>query len=216
MRRTLVAAGVLAIVVVVPLVAVLAFRDGGGTSVAAEGPGPGRYRGSEPPGVNTLPLFRLETFGGKLVDSGKLRGKVVVVTFVDSACRESCPIIVAELGRSLPHLSPDERRQVRALAVSVHPAVDTRARVRRFLRERGALGRLDYLVGSERALRPVWTAFHVLPAADTGDADVHSADVRIFDRNGLWRSTLHVGADLSRANLLHDIREALREPSKTA
>jgi cytochrome oxidase Cu insertion factor (SCO1/SenC/PrrC family) len=211
MRRALLAAGLLG-VALVPSIALVAFRDEGGTSVAAEGPRPGRYTGSEPPGVNTLPQFRLPTFDGKLVDSKNLRGKVVVATFVDSACRESCPIIVGELGRALPQLAADERRQVAALAISVQPAVDTRAHVQRFLRERRALGQLAYLVGSERALRPVWKAFHVLSAADTGDADVHSADVRIFDRNGLWVSTLHVGVDLSPANLLHDIREALRQP----
>ena len=30
-------------------------------------------------------------------------------------------------------------------------------------------------------MRPVWHAFGVLPAVDTGNDDVHSADVRVFD-----------------------------------
>jgi hypothetical protein len=65
-------------------------------------------------------------------------------------------------------------------------------------------------------MQPVWTAFHVLPAADTGDADVHSADVRVFDRRGVWVSTLHVVVDLTAANLLHDIHEALARRNDSA
>jgi hypothetical protein len=34
--------------------------------------------------------------------------------------------------------------------------------------------------------------------------------VRIFDRRGIWVSTLHAGIDLTPANLVHDIRAALR------
>jgi hypothetical protein len=33
--------------------------------------------------------------------------------------------------------------------------------------------------------------------------------VRIYDRNGTWVTTLHPGADLTEANLAHDIRAAL-------
>ena len=88
---------------------------------------------------------------------------------------------------------------------------DTRANVRTFLRAHHVLGRLHYLVGTMRTLRPIWTAFAVLPAVDTGSADIHSADVRVFDRRGIWRSTFHRGVDLTPANIAHDVRVALGE-----
>ena len=91
----------------------------------------------------------------------------------------------------------------------MQPRLDTPASIRRFLRIRHALGVLDFLIGSVEQLRPVWKAFHVLPAVDTGSADIHSADVRVFDRDGIWVSTMHVGVDLTPANLVHDIRLAL-------
>ena len=67
-------------------------------------------------------------------------------------------------------------------------------------------------------MKPVWKSFHVLPATETGNDNVHSADVRVFDRNNVWVSTLNVGADLSVTNLLHDIRTALgaKPRSRTA
>src|SRR5207245_412232 len=127
----------------------------------------------------------------------------------DSACHESCPIIIGLLGRAIHQLSGPEHRHMTALAISVHPRVDTKAHVHRFLSERGALGELDYLVAPTPQMKPVWKSFHVLPATETGNDNVHSADVRVFDRNGVWVSTLNVGADLTVANLLHDIRTAL-------
>ena len=183
----------------------------GGTGVRRRAAQPGAYRGSEPPGTNLLPTFALPRSGGNgIVKSGRLRGLVVLTTFVDSACHDSCPIIVGILGRALHELSGRERSQVAALALSVHPAVDTKRHVQRFLAERGALGQLDYLVAPTPEMKPVWKSFHVLPATETGNDDVHSADVRVFDRNSVWVSTLNVGADLSVTNLLRDIRTALR------
>lgn len=69
---------------------------------------------------------------------------------------------------------------------------------------------MHYLIGTEADLRPVWRAFYVLSALDSGDANTHSASVRVFDRNGRWISTLHPRVDLTAKNLAHDARAALR------
>jgi cytochrome oxidase Cu insertion factor (SCO1/SenC/PrrC family) len=175
------------------------------------GPVPGLYRGSEPPGRIPLPRFALSRSDGRgVVRSANLRGRIVLTTFVDSACKDVCPIIVGTLGRALRQLTPKERGKFVALAISVHPKVDTPAHVRRFLSQHGALGQLEYLVAPVARMKPVWKSFHVLSAAETHNANLHSADVRIFDRNGVWVSTMNVGADLSIANVLHDIQQAMK------
>jgi protein SCO1/2 len=138
-----------------------------------------------------------------------LRGRVVLVTFLDTDCKTKCPIIAGQIGASIRLLARTERRQVDALAITVNPARDTPSSVLTFLRRSDALRELNFLLGSVEELRPVWKSFHVLSAAETGNADVHSADVRVFDRRGLWVSTLHAGVDLTPANLAHDIRRAL-------
>lgn len=108
------------------------------------------------------------------------------------------------IARTVDRLAPEEREAVRAVAVSGDPAEDTRASVRRFLAARRAVGRLEYLVGEERELRPLWTALQLLPSVDTGRDTLHSAPLRIYDQNGVWVATLHAGADLSEENLLHE------------
>jgi len=170
---------------------------------------PPAYRGIPPPPGIHAPDFALPSYRGSIVRMIALRGKVVLVTFLDSKCTASCPIIAGVIGSALRRLSPAERQQVEAVAISVQPHLDTPASIRRFLRARHALGLLDFLIGSVKQLRPVWKACHVLPAVDTGSADIHSADVRVFDRDSIWVSTMHVGVDLIPANLAHDVRTAL-------
>lgn len=182
-------------------VAALALGRGGGHTSA--------YRGSVPPGRFVLPDFALRDYAGGIVRSRDFNGKTLVVTFLESRCRGSCPIIASSVARGLRLLGPDERSRVVALAISTQPHDDTPASVRAFLRRRRADRELLYLIGSERQLRPVWKAFQILSALDSGDADLHSAPVRIYDAEGVWVSTLHAGADLTPANLRHDIREAL-------
>jgi protein SCO1 len=169
-----------------------------------------RYRGSEPPAGIFVPSFSLRNYTGELVRSDALRGKVALVTFLESKCEEACPVIAAEIAQSLALLTAAERRQVQAVAVSTHPGDDTPGNVRAFVRRHRLVGRLAYLIGSERELRPVWRKFHILSALESGDADTHSAPVRVFDPEGEWVTTLHAGADLTPQNLAHDVREALR------
>lgn len=193
----------------VAVIAALLLREGSAGSPS--GPSAGLYRGSEPPGRIELPNFVLPRYDGTgVIRSQALRGRVVLTTFVDSACKEACPIIVGVLGNALRRLSPHERRQLAALAISVDPKVDTPAHVRRFLSERGALGQLDYLVAPVQQMKPIWKRFGIVSAAKTGKPDFHSADVRIFDRNGVWVSTMHTAVDLSVTNVVHDIREAMK------
>jgi len=106
-------------------------------------------------------------------------------------------------------LPSDLRARTTALAISVNPLVDTRKSVVRFLRERRAQA-LKYLAGSVAEMKPVWKRFGVVSAYETGDADTHSADVRVFDPEGIWVSTQHSGVDLSPENLAHDIAQAIK------
>ncbi len=177
----------------------------------AVAPPPGPYRGSEPPGGIVAGSFRLRSYRGHTVSMRAERGKVVLLSFVDTKCTESCPIVASAMAQAYRLLPPDERQQVVPLLISVEPRADTPARVQRFLTGRRALA-LDYLIGSVKELRPVWKAYAILPAVDTGNADVHSSDVRVIDRHGIWVATQHAGVDLTSKNLAHDALEALTRP----
>jgi protein SCO1 len=163
------------------------------------------FRGSRPPDGITLPAFQLRDQDGRQVSSESLRGKAVAVTFLDAECTEACPIIAAQIGQAMRTLGD---RKVEAIAITVDPVRDTPTRIDTVLRRFRAQRELRYLDGSVAQLRPVWKDFAVLPAVDTGSSNIHSAPVRIYDTQGRWRSTLSSGADLTTANLAHDLREA--------
>jgi protein SCO1/2 len=173
-------------------------------------PAPGVYRGSEPPGRIPMPAFELsDVITGEGISPADVRGKVVLVTFIDTDCTDQCPLLASAMGDALRLLPGNVPQQTTALAISVNPLVDTRRSVRRFLRERHAEA-LKYLVGPVAEMKPVWKSFGVVSAYETGDADTHSADVRVFDPDGIWVSTQHSGVDLTPANLAHDITQAIQ------
>jgi protein SCO1/2 len=167
------------------------------------------FRGNRAPEGLTLPAFELQDDEGRPVRSSELRGKALAVTFLDVQCTEACPIIAAQMGQAVRALGED-RADVEALAVTVDPVHDTPAGIDEFLRRYRAKGALRYLDGTVAQLRPVWKAFAVAVSHDTGDSNMHSAPVRVYDGRGRWRSTLHPGVDLTAANLAHDLRVAAK------
>jgi cytochrome oxidase Cu insertion factor (SCO1/SenC/PrrC family) len=200
MRRPIVlaAAGVLILAVAVPV-----------SVRALSSPAARDFRGSQPPARLELPSFSLRDAAGRRVQAADLHGRAVVVTFLDTKCRDSCPIIGEQIRQGLARLDGADRRDTAAVAISVQPEDDSPEAVRAYLRAHRLEGELSYLIGSEEELRPVWSAFQVLPALDSGSSDIHSAPVRVYDRGGVWVSTLNAAADLTPENLAHDVRLAL-------
>jgi cytochrome oxidase Cu insertion factor (SCO1/SenC/PrrC family) len=217
--KWLLAGGVVALFALGALAAALGItnRDGG-TSPSDTAKGArqqeGPYRGSEPPGRIGLADFTLRDYDGTLVRSSALREMVVLLTFLDSQCTQSCPVIASQIGRTFDFLTAAERRGVFAVAISTDPKEDTAASVRLFLRRNGALGRLHYVGGGEpeSKLRRVWKRFNILSSVESGDDTLHSAPVRLYNR-GVWVATLHAGVDATPENLAHDIRVALTSPA---
>jgi cytochrome oxidase Cu insertion factor (SCO1/SenC/PrrC family) len=195
MRIVLLAAALLGVLAVV--LGLVLTRDDGGED----------FRGSRPPEGLTMPAFAVETPDGSTVGSDDLRDKAVAVTFLDTQCTEACPIVAAQIGEAIRLLGDDGEKAV-ALAFSVDPVNDTPARIRSFLTRYRALDELRYVDGTVEQLRPVWEGFEILPSVDTGNSNMHSAPVRVYDSEGRWRSTLHPGVDLTAANLAHDLQVA--------
>jgi protein SCO1/2 len=111
------------------------------------------------------PPLALRDYTGRPVDLATLRGKAVLVTFVYTHCPDVCPLIVSSLAAAQRGLGA-EARHLQILAVTVDPRRDTPAAIRTFLSTRGAIGRMDYLLGSGAQLRRTWKAWAV--AVSTG------------------------------------------------
>ena len=147
---------------------------------AGEDAAPAGWQGAlRPPGA-ALPDFALSDQDGDRVTAASLRGKPVVVAFVYSTCKDTCPLQVRSIRAALDRLGHD----VRVIGVSVDPANDTPARARTFLLEQSMTGRMDFLLGSRAQLEPVWKAFGIAPQTKGRD---HSSYTIIVDAEGRQR-----------------------------
>ncbi|HET8652236.1 MAG TPA: SCO family protein [Gaiellaceae bacterium] len=157
-------------------------------------------RGSQPPDGLVLP--------DAVANTPAFDGKALAITFLDTQCTEACPIAASQIAEAM-RLLGDDRGRVLAVAYSVDPVHDTPASITSFLRRNRAAGEIRYVDGSVASLRKVWSAFQILPSTDTGNSNMHSVPVRVYDSEGRWRSTLHPGVDLTPANLAHDLEAVL-------
>ncbi len=212
MKRVAVTLGS-AVICFIVVVAALALSDRNSGSRGESRLSADTYRGSEPPARLHMPAFALRDYTGALVRSQDLRGKVVLLTFLDSQCTDACPVIARQIALTFGRLDAEERKRVVPVAISVDPAEDTPRSIRSFLGRQRAIGKLRYLVGSEHGLRRLWKQFGILSSLESGKDTLHSAPVRLYDGTGTWVATQHAGADLTPANLAHDIRAALTAAS---
>jgi protein SCO1 len=148
-------------------------------SAHEEAPAPGWQGATRPPGTH-LPDFTLTNQDGKPVTAASLRGRPLVVAFVYSTCRDTCPAQVQSIRGALDDLGHD----VPVIGVSVDPANDTPSRARTFLLQQSMTGRMDFLLGTRAQLEPVWKAFGIAPQTKGRD---HSSYTVIVDAKGRQR-----------------------------
>jgi protein SCO1/2 len=142
-------------------------------------PAPGWQGALRPPGAR-LPDFALTNQDGKTVTAASLRGRTVVVAFVYSTCKDTCPAQVQSIRGALDDVGHD----VPVIGISVDPANDTPGRARTFLLEQSMTGRMDFLLGRRAQLAPLWKAFGIAPQTKGRD---HSSYTVIVDSEGRQR-----------------------------
>jgi protein SCO1/2 len=161
-----------------------------------------RFKGAvRPPGARA-PDFSLRDQNGRLVRFRDLRGKIVALSPMYTTCRDTCPLIAQQIRAAIDDLSPAERADVVAFALSVDPANDTPTRAKRFLDKRRVGRYLDFLLGSRSELRPVWDGYGFAPQKVTQE---HNSYVVLIDRRGYQRVGFAVGF-LTPESLTHDLR----------
>jgi protein SCO1/2 len=204
-RLVLAVVGLIALCTTV-LAAIAASRDESEPAAVVEGP-ESPFKGAVRPKA-LRGDFSLRNQDGELVRLADLRGRVVVITPTYTTCEESCPIAVQQVRGALDDLDSGEREQVRAFALSVDPANDTPDRAKEFLLSRRVRGYLDYLLGTQRELQPVWREYGFAPQTKTQE---HNSYVVLLDGRGRQRVGFPVQF-LTPEALTHDIEVLLRDP----
>jgi cytochrome oxidase Cu insertion factor (SCO1/SenC/PrrC family) len=141
------------------------------------------------------PGFSLTDQRGRTVSLASLRGKVVLMTFLDPVCTTDCPVIAQELKQAGRMLGAQDAR-VELVAVVANPVYRSVAFTRAFDRQEGlaSVPNWLYLTGSLSQLSQVWRHYGVevenLPA---GAMAAHNDLAVVIDAAGNIRREL--GAD---------------------
>ncbi len=181
------------------LAAALAATAGCGGGASQQG---ASFRGTELEAQPT-PDFVLHDQTGASVQLSKLRGRVVLVTFLYTHCPDVCPLIATNLGIAVRRLGP-EGKNVRVLAVSVDPKGDTQAATRAFVARRRLPSEFHFLIGSRPELRRVWRAYHIAAGQGPENTVNHSAYTLLIDRDGNQR--VLYDAQVRPGAVVHDVR----------
>jgi len=138
------------------------------------------------------PAFRLTSQDGKQVTLASLRGKVVLLVFLDPVCVSDCPLIAQEV-RAAGQLLGTDARQVELVAIVINPLYYSVAYTRAFDRQENldTVPNWLYLTGSPGQLEKVWNGYGVTAQTSTGGAMVAHDDVAfVLDRSGHIREEL--------------------------
>jgi protein SCO1 len=167
-------------------------------------PPPGsKFDGSLIPKGVKAPEIGLADQDGRTVSMRQLRGKPVIVTFLYTHCRDTCPATAQTIKGALDDLG----RDVPAVAVAVDPPRDTAESAKAFLAKQRMLGRLRFALGSRAELRPAWKGFAIQPQTTTQE---HQARITLVDKRGFQRIGFP-GDQATPERLAHDVSLLERE-----
>lgn len=138
-------------------------------------------------GERAAPAFRLRDQAGTPVSLAALRGRSVLLTFLDSQCKQECPLQGRELASILRRL-PAAQRPV-LVVVSVDPSGDTPAGIRHAMTEWGLAGpwAWHWLNGTRTQLATAWHSYGITVDPSSGGI-VHSLVLYLIDRKGFERT----------------------------
>jgi cytochrome oxidase Cu insertion factor (SCO1/SenC/PrrC family) len=162
--------------------------------------------------------FSLTDQHGRTVTLASLRGKVVLLTFLDDTCSVDCPLIAQEFRQAGQLLSADTAR-VELVAINYNPLDTQVSYIQAFDRQEGMGGVPNwlYLTGTLARLQQVWSRYsvpqaEVLPA---GSMIGHGDYAFVIDQAGHYRQELGFdvgpGTQATKSSFAAELTDAARQ-----
>jgi cytochrome oxidase Cu insertion factor (SCO1/SenC/PrrC family) len=149
--------------------------------------------GSAAPLNFAAPGFALSDQHGRPVSLASLRGKVVLLTFLDPVCTSDCPLIAQEFRQADQMLGADSRN-VEMVAIVANPVYRSVAYTRAFDAQEG-LSRLPnwlFLTGSLAQLQQTWKNYAISAQVEAAGGMVAHDDLAyVIDTAGRTRAELN-------------------------
>ena len=136
----------------------------------------------------TVANFTLVDQDGKRFQFASARGKLLVVTFIFTACPDICPLLTAKFAAMQRELAAKKRADYMLLSITTDPQTDTSAVLKSYAeRYKPDFRHWLFLTGSREQLAKVWKEFGVtVQTAGPGQIQ-HTALTTLIDRHGVRR-----------------------------
>jgi len=163
------------------------------------------------------PAFTLTDQHGRAVSLASLRGKVVLLTFLDPVCTSDCPIEAQEFREAGQMLGAGDRK-VELVAIVANPVDYQIGYTRAFDRQERLDGLANwlYLTGSLAELHKVWGAYGVAAQIEpAGSMIAHSEIAFVIDTRGRIRDELDFdpgpGTAATKSSFAAELADAARQ-----
>ncbi len=138
------------------------------------------------------PPFRLTDQNGTQVSLASMRGKVVLLTFLDPVCTSDCPLIAQEF-RAADQILGAKSRHVELVAIVANPVYRAVTYTRAFDRQEllTSVPNWRYLTGSLAQLKQAWRNYSVAAEiVPSGGMIAHNDVAYVIDATGRTRTEL--------------------------
>jgi protein SCO1/2 len=174
--------------------------------------------GSSGPLDSPAPGFSLTDQYGRTASLASLRGKVVLLTFLDDTCTVDCPLIAQEFRHAGQLLGADATR-VELVAVNYNPVYTQVSYLQAFDRQEGLAGVRNwlYLTGTPAQLQHVLASYGAAPAETmpAGSMIGHGDYAFVIDQAGHLRQELGFnpgpGTQATESSFAAELTDAARQ-----
>ena len=163
------------------------------------------------------PAFSLTDQDGRPVTLASLRGKVVLLTFLDPVCTSDCPLEAQEF-RQAGQLLGTSDRHVELVAIVANPVDYQVGYTQAFDRQEGLAGIRNwlYLTGSPAQLQHVWRDYGIAAQIEPAGAMIgHSEIAYVIDQNGRVRREMNFspgpGTAATKSSFAAELTDAARQ-----
>jgi protein SCO1/2 len=168
--------------------------------------------GKRLPVIGPAPSFALTSQDGTLVTLTALRGKVVAVSFIYTACPDICPLLTQKMVQVQDELGPDFGAKIAFVSITLDPERDTPEVLKDYAQFWGAkFDGWSFLTGSPEALLAVTRGYGAFAAKNKDGSVDHTQLTSIVDAEGAMR-VQYLGARFDPEEFRRDLLSLLRQP----
>ena len=143
--------------------------------------------GGFPMNGNLAPDFNLVDQFGHSVTLSSMRGREVVLAFIDSRCKTLCPLTAEIMYNAKKQLGSSTASQVVLVAINANPVANSVAAVQSWSINHGMLHQWLFLTGTAQQLQSVYHQYGLYDQVTSDGQVTHDPAMYIIDASGRER-----------------------------